>query len=102
MVVYLAEALEALHGAAHLHGDIKPSNIGFTANGLAEAARLRSAQSGSPVPGPALDDIAKPPGHPRPNDTSRRNDERGSGNGVAAAPLAPRLDDRFTTLEIEK
>ena len=34
VAVRLAEALEALHGAGYLHGDIKPSNIGFTANGL--------------------------------------------------------------------
>ena len=30
----LAEALAALHEAGYLHGDVKPTNIGFTANGL--------------------------------------------------------------------
>ena len=34
VAVRLAEALAALHEAGYLHGDIKPSNIGFTANGL--------------------------------------------------------------------
>ncbi|MCY4025764.1 MAG: serine/threonine-protein kinase [Acidobacteria bacterium] len=34
VAVRLAEALEALHGAGYLHGDVKPSNIGFTASGL--------------------------------------------------------------------
>ena len=34
VAVRLAEALEALHGAGYLHGDVKPSNIGFTAHGL--------------------------------------------------------------------
>jgi len=32
--VGVAEALAALHGAGYLHGDVKPSNIGFTADGL--------------------------------------------------------------------
>ena len=32
--VRLAEALAALHAAGYLHGDVKPSNIGFTADGL--------------------------------------------------------------------
>ena len=32
----LAEALAALHRAAYLHGDVKPSNIGFTAGGAAK------------------------------------------------------------------
>ena len=34
IAVSLAEALAALHGAGYLHGDVKPSNIGFTADGL--------------------------------------------------------------------
>ena len=34
VAVRLADALEALHGAGYLHGDVKPSNIGFTAHGL--------------------------------------------------------------------
>ena len=34
VTVNLAEALAALHGAGYLHGDVKPSNIGFTAGGL--------------------------------------------------------------------
>ena len=32
----LAEALAALHAAGYLHGDIKPSNIGFTSDGSAK------------------------------------------------------------------
>ena len=32
--VRVAEALAALHGAGYLHGDVKPNNIGFTADGL--------------------------------------------------------------------
>ena len=34
VAVNLAEALAALHGAGYLHGDVKPSNIGFTAGGF--------------------------------------------------------------------
>ena len=34
VAVSLAEALAALHEAGYLHGDVKPSNVGFTANGL--------------------------------------------------------------------
>jgi len=34
MTIHLAEALAALHRAGYLHGDVKPSNIAFTADGL--------------------------------------------------------------------
>ena len=34
MTTLLAEALAALHEAGYLHGDVKPNNIGFTADGL--------------------------------------------------------------------
>ena len=34
MTIHLAEALAALHRAGYLHGDVKPTNIGFTADGL--------------------------------------------------------------------
>ncbi len=33
VTVNLAGVLAALHGAGYLHGDVKPSNIGFTADG---------------------------------------------------------------------
>ncbi|MXY24558.1 MAG: serine/threonine protein kinase [Acidobacteria bacterium] len=34
LTITLAEALGTLHEAGYLHGDVKPSNIGFTSNGL--------------------------------------------------------------------
>lgn len=36
IAVAVAEALDVLHGAGYLHGDIKPSNIGFTSDGSAK------------------------------------------------------------------
>ena len=33
VAVLLADALAALHGAGYMHGDIKPSNVGFTSDG---------------------------------------------------------------------
>ncbi len=36
IAVAMAEALDVLHGAGYLHGDIKPSNIGFTSDGSAK------------------------------------------------------------------
>ena len=36
VAVAMAEALEVLHGAGYLHGDIKPSNIGFMSDGSAK------------------------------------------------------------------
>ena len=34
VTIHLAEGLASLHRAGYLHGDVKPSNIGFTADGL--------------------------------------------------------------------
>ena len=34
MVLQLADALAALHETGYLHGDVKPSNVGFTSRGL--------------------------------------------------------------------
>ena len=36
VAVTIAGALDVLHGAGYLHGDVKPSNIGFTADGAAK------------------------------------------------------------------
>ena len=47
--VRLADALATLHEAGFLHGDVKPSNVGFTWNGSPKAAGLRSgARDGRP------------------------------------------------------
>ena len=36
VAVTVADALEVLHGAGYLHGDIKPSNIGFASDGASK------------------------------------------------------------------
>ena len=51
----LADALAALHGAGLLHGDIKPSNIGFTAHGTPKLLDFGL----SALTGPGLDGDAE-------------------------------------------
>ena len=72
VVARLADALAALHEKGCLHGDVKPSNIGFTAEGGAEAAGFRvGARGGRRGPGgrhPALPlarGAHRPPGRGR-------------------------------------
>ena len=51
----LADALAALHDAGYLHGDVKPSNIGFTAGGAAKLLDFGLARaSGSGAAGGTL------------------------------------------------
>ena len=53
----LAEALAALHEAGYLHGDVKPSNIGFTSNGspkLLDFGLARLVDDAAPLAGGTL------------------------------------------------
>ena len=53
----LAAALAALHDAGYLHGDVKPSNIGFTATGspkLLDFGLARGARDGAAIVGGTL------------------------------------------------